>query len=238
MLKVEHLRAFYGKAQALEDISFEVNQGEIICILGNNGAGKSTTLMSISGVMKQKEGVIHFKGSDIGKKQPHEIVALGISQVPEGRRIFPTLTVEENLKMGGFLKKRIDKEKIAEIYELFPRLKERKNQLGGSLSGGEQQMLAIGRALISEPQLLMLDEPSLGLAPQIIDMIFDSIISLRKRGMTILLIEQNAELALEVSDRAYVIELGRTVLTADSETLRKDRSIQSIYMGQQHLLHG
>ncbi|WP_019121555.1 ABC transporter ATP-binding protein [Brevibacillus massiliensis] len=238
MLKVEHLIAYYGNAQALEDISFEVNQGEIICILGNNGAGKSTTLMSISGVIRQKEGLIEFNHTDISKKQPHEIVSLGISQVPEGRRIFPTLTVEENLKMGGFLKKRIDQTKIEEIFRLFPRLKERRNQLGGSLSGGEQQMLAIGRALISEPKLLMLDEPSLGLAPQIIDMIFDSIISLRKAGMTILLIEQNVELALEVSDRAYVIELGRTVLTGDSETLRKDRSIQSIYMGQQHLLHG
>ncbi|MFM1653338.1 ABC transporter ATP-binding protein [Brevibacillus sp. B_LB10_24] len=238
MLKVEHLKAYYGNAQALEDISFEVNQGEIICILGNNGAGKSTTLMSISGVMKRKEGLIEFQHTDISKRHPHEIVSLGISQVPEGRRIFPTLTVEENLRMGGFLKKRISSTKIEEIFQLFPRLKERRNQLGGSLSGGEQQMLAIGRALIGEPKLLMLDEPSLGLAPQIIDMIFDSIISLRKAGMTILLIEQNVELALEVSDRAYVIELGRTVLTGDSDTLRKDRSIQSIYMGQQHVLHG
>jgi branched-chain amino acid transport system ATP-binding protein len=236
MLKVERLKAWYGNAPALEDISFEVRQGEIVCILGNNGAGKSTTLMSISGVIRQKEGLIEFCQTDIGKKQPHEIVSYGISQVPEGRRIFPTLTVEENLKMGGFRKKRIDKAKIEEIFELFPRLKERRKQLGGSLSGGEQQMLAIGRALISEPKLLMLDEPSLGLAPQIIDMIFDSIVSLRKAGMTILLIEQNAELALEVSDRAYVIELGRTVLTGDSETLRKDQTVQSIYMGRQHVL--
>lgn len=232
MLNVENLQAFYGNAQALEDISFTVNEGEIVCLIGNNGAGKSTTLMSISGIIKQKQGLIHFNGEDISKLPAHKIVSKGIIQVPEGRRIFPTLTVEENLKIGGFLKGRITKARLEEIYSIFPRLKERRKQLGGSLSGGEQQMLAIGRAMIGEPKLLMLDEPSLGLAPQIIDMIFDSIIALRKSGMTILLIEQNAELALDVSDRAYVVELGRCVLSGECEVLRKDQQIQSIYLGQ------
>ena len=232
MLKIENLKAFYGHSQALEEISFAVSQGEIVCLIGNNGAGKSTTLMSISGIVKQKEGVIEFNGENISRLQPHQIVEKGIIQVPEGRRIFPTLTVQENLKMGGFLKGKVSKEKIEEIYELFPRLKERRNQRGGSLSGGEQQMLAIGRAIIGEPKLLMLDEPSLGLAPQIIDMIFDSIISLRKSGTTILLIEQNVELALDVADRAYVIELGRCVLSGECATLRNNQQIQSIYLGQ------
>jgi len=232
MLKVENLQAFYGNAQALEDISFTVNQGEIVCLIGNNGAGKSTTLMSINGIVKKKTGTIEFNGEDITRLPAHKIVSRGIIQVPEGRRIFPTLTVEENLKIGGFLKGKVAKSKLEEIYSTFPRLKERRKQLGGSLSGGEQQMLAIGRAIIGEPQLLMLDEPSLGLAPQIIDMIFDSIVALREKGTTILLIEQNAELALEVSDRAYVIELGRCVLSGESEALRDDQNIQSIYLGQ------
>jgi len=187
--------------------------------------------MSISGIVKQKKGTIIFNGEDITRLPPHQIVSRGIIQVPEGRRIFTTLTVEENLKLGGFLKRRVTKSRIEEIYSIFPRLKERRNQLGGSLSGGEQQMLAIGRAMIGEPKLLMLDEPSLGLAPQIIDMIFDSIIALRKAGTTILLIEQNAELALDVSDRAYVIELGRCVLSGECEALRNDQKIQSIYLG-------
>lgn len=231
MLNVEHLQAFYGNAQALEDISFMLNEGEIVCLIGNNGAGKSTTLMAISGIVKQKQGTILFNGEDISRLPPHQIVSRGIIQVPEGRRIFTTLTVEENLKMGGFLKRKVTKSRLEEIYSIFPRLKERRNQLGGSLSGGEQQMLAIGRAMIGEPKLLMLDEPSLGLAPQIIDMIFDSIIALRKAGTTILLIEQNAELALDVSDRAYVIELGRSVLSGSCEALRNDQKIQSIYLG-------
>ena len=231
MLNVENLQAFYGNAQALEDINFTLNEGEIVCLIGNNGAGKSTTLMSISGIVKQKKGTIIFNGEDITRLPPHQIVSRGIIQVPEGRRIFTTLTVEENLKLGGFLKRRVTKSRIEEIYSIFPRLKERRNQLGGSLSGGEQQMLAIGRAMIGEPKLLMLDEPSLGLAPQIIDMIFDSIIALRKAGTTILLIEQNAELALDVSDRAYVIELGRCVLSGECEALRNDQKIQSIYLG-------
>ncbi|MEK5444626.1 MULTISPECIES: ABC transporter ATP-binding protein [unclassified Fredinandcohnia] len=231
MLNVENLQAFYGNAQALEDINFTLNEGEIVCLIGNNGAGKSTTLMSISGIVKQKKGTIIFNGEDITRLPPHQIVSRGIIQVPEGRRIFTTLTVEENLKLGGFLKRKVTKSRIEEIYSIFPRLKERRNQLGGSLSGGEQQMLAIGRAMIGEPKLLMLDEPSLGLAPQIIDMIFDSIIALRKAGTTILLIEQNAELALDVSDRAYVIELGRCVLSGECEALRNDQKIQSIYLG-------
>lgn len=187
--------------------------------------------MSISGIVKQRSGEILFNNENIIGLAPHKIVAKGISQVPEGRRIFPTLTVEENLKSGAFLKPKLPKAKYEEVYDLFPRLKERRKQLGGSMSGGEQQMLAIGRAIINDPLLLMLDEPSLGLAPQVIDAIFDAIVVLRKKGLTVLLIEQNANLALEVSDRAYVMELGQVVLSGSCEELRSNDKIQEIYLG-------
>ncbi len=232
LLKVENLRAGYGQIEALHGVDLEINSGEIVCLIGNNGAGKSTTLMSISGIVKQKTGRIAFRDEEMISLAPHKIVAKGISQVPEGRRIFPTLTVEENLRAGGFLHPKRNKEKMEEVFELFPRLKERRRQLGGSMSGGEQQMLAIGRAMVNEPSLLMMDEPSLGLAPQIIDSIFEAALALRSRGMTILLIEQNANLALDVSDRAYVMELGRIVLSGTASELKHDRKVQEIYLGK------
>lgn len=232
LLKVENLRAGYGQIEALHGVDLEINSGEIVCLIGNNGAGKSTTLMSISGIVKQKTGRIAFRDEEMTSLAPHKIVAKGISQVPEGRRIFPTLTVEENLRAGGFLHPKRNKEKMEEVFELFPRLKERRRQLGGSMSGGEQQMLAIGRAMVNEPSLLMMDEPSLGLAPQIIDSIFEAALALRSRGMTILLIEQNANLALDVSDRAYVMELGRIVLSGTASELKHDSKVQEIYLGK------
>ncbi|PZE21528.1 ABC transporter ATP-binding protein [Paenibacillus xerothermodurans] len=232
MLNVKDLRAGYGQVEALRSVDMEVKKGEIVCLIGNNGAGKTTTLMSISGIVKQRSGTILFNGENIIGLPPHKIVAKGISQVPEGRRIFPTLTVEENLRTGAFLKPKLPKEKYEAVYDLFPRLKERRRQLGGSMSGGEQQMLAIGRAIINDPLLLMLDEPSLGLAPQIIDSIFDAIVTLRNGGLTVLLIEQNANLALEISDRAYVMELGRVALSGHSQELTNNNSIQEIYLGR------
>jgi branched-chain amino acid transport system ATP-binding protein len=232
MLSVRNLHAGYGQVEALRSVSLDVTKGEIVCLIGNNGAGKSTTLMSISGIVKKRSGEILFNDENIIGLQPHKIVEKGISQVPEGRRIFPTLTVEENLRAGAFLKPKLPKNKYEAVYDLFPRLKERRKQLGGSMSGGEQQMLAIGRAIINDPLLLMLDEPSLGLAPQVIDSIFDAIVTLRKNGLTVLLIEQNANLALDVSDRAYVMELGQVVLSGDAEELRSNDKIQEIYLGK------
>lgn len=232
MLSVQDLHAGYGQVEALRSVNLDVHKGEIVCLIGNNGAGKSTTLMSISGIVKKRSGQIQFNGENILGLAPHKIVAKGISQVPEGRRIFPTLTVEENLRAGAFLKPKLPKEKYEEVYDLFPRLKERRKQLGGSMSGGEQQMLAIGRAIVNEPKLLMLDEPSLGLAPQIIDSIFEAIVTLRNKGLTVLLIEQNANLALDVSDRAYVMELGQVVLSGSCQELRKNNKIQEIYLGR------
>jgi branched-chain amino acid transport system ATP-binding protein len=232
MLSIRNLHAGYGQVEALRSVSLDVTKGEIVCLIGNNGAGKSTTLMSISGIVKKKSGEILFNDENIIGLQPHKIVEKGISQVPEGRRIFPTLTVEENLRAGAFLKPKLPKNKYEQVYDLFPRLKERRKQLGGSMSGGEQQMLAIGRAIINDPLLLMLDEPSLGLAPQVIDSIFDAIVTLRKNGLTVLLIEQNANLALDVSDRAYVMELGQVVLSGDAEELKSNNKIQEIYLGK------
>ncbi|MBP1155350.1 branched-chain amino acid transport system ATP-binding protein [Paenibacillus sp. PvR052] len=232
MLSVQDLHAGYGQVEALRSVNMDVKKGEIVCLIGNNGAGKSTTLMSISGIVKKRSGQIMFNGENILGLPPHKIVAKGISQVPEGRRIFPTLTVEENLKAGAFLKPKLPKEKYEAVYELFPRLKERRKQLGGSMSGGEQQMLAIGRAIVNDPMLLMLDEPSLGLAPQIIESIFDAIVTLRKNGLTVLLIEQNANLALDVSDRAYVMELGQVVLSGSCQELKNNNKIQEIYLGR------
>lgn len=232
MLSVHDLKAYYGEAQALQGIELAIEEGEIVCLIGNNGAGKSTTLMSISGTLKKKTGSIKFCEDEISNLSAHKIVARGISLVPEGRRIFATLTVEENIKMGAFLNKKKFKEKITEIYDMFPVLKKYRSKLGGSLSGGEQQMLAIGRALIGEPKLLMLDEPSLGLAPQIIDNIFDAIVSLRKKGLTVFLVEQNADLALDVSDRAYVIELGKVVLSGTSGDIKNNQQVQNVYLGK------
>jgi branched-chain amino acid transport system ATP-binding protein len=238
MLNVKNLHAGYGQVEALRSVNLEVKKGEIVCLIGNNGAGKSTTLMSISGVVKQRSGEIMFDGENIIGLPAHKIVAKGISLVPEGRRIFPTLTVEENLRAGAFLKPKLPKENYEKVFELFPRLKERRRQLGGSMSGGEQQMLAIGRAIINDPKLLMLDEPSLGLAPQIIDSIFDAVVTLRNSGLTVLLIEQNANLALDVSDRAYVMELGKIMLSGTSQELKNDSKIQEIYLGKKSYTEG
>ena len=224
---------FYGPIHALKGISFAVNEGEIVTLIGSNGAGKSTTLSAITGLVKSSSGMITFYGNDITKLAPCKIVKQRISLSPEGREVFPALTVEENLRLGCFT--RGDKGEICEsfdrVYELFPRLKERIRQTAGTLSGGEQQMLAIGRALMSRPLLLLLDEPSMGLAPNLVLMIFDLIVSINKQGTTILLIEQNANMALSIADRAYVLETGRIVIEGRSSDLAKDPRVKNAYLG-------
>jgi branched-chain amino acid transport system ATP-binding protein len=234
MLHINNVEAYYGNIQALSGISLDINEGEIITLIGANGAGKSTTLMTISGVVPARTGEILFKGQDISKLKPEEIVKLGVCQVPEGRHIFPNLTVAENLDMGAFL--RNDKAEIKKDLEyvlgLFPRLAERINQQGGTLSGGEQQMLAISRALMARPQLLLLDEPSMGLAPIIIRQIFDILKQINEEhNTTIFLVEQNANLALQIADRGYVIENGRIVMQDDAQALLKNDDLKKAYLG-------
>ncbi len=233
MLKVRNLHCEYGAIRALKGIDLDVPEHSIVCLLGSNGAGKSTLVNSIAGLVPSKEGQVDFQGHDITNKDPHKIVNLGISLAPEGREVFPALTVEENLRMGAFIVR--DKLKIKEgyerCYELFPRLLERKGQQAGTLSGGEQQMLAIGRALMSNPKLLLLDEPSLGLAPTIVLQIFGLVQRIRELGTTILLIEQNANMALQVSDHAYVLENGKVSMEGPAETVSKDERIRKIYLG-------
>ncbi len=234
MLKLNNVQTFYGNIQALKNVSIEVSKGEIITLIGANGAGKSTTLMSISGLTPPRHGEIIFEGQNIHRLSPDKIVALGICQVPEGRRIFPYLTVSENLDMGAFL--RTDKNEIKNdveyIYELFPLLAERRNQAGGTLSGGEQQMLAISRALMSKPRLLLLDEPSLGLAPIIIRQIFEIIKKInQENNTTIFLVEQNANLALKVAHRGYVMENGRITLTDSAPNLLANDKVREAYLG-------
>ncbi|HKK90273.1 MAG TPA: ABC transporter ATP-binding protein [Desulfobacteraceae bacterium] len=234
MLKLENINTYYGKIQALKNISMEVTQGEIIALIGANGAGKSTTLMTISGVVPAREGDIRFQGKSIRGMAPDRIVALGISQVPEGRRIFPYLTVLENLDMGTFLRKDTEgiKEDMDYIFELFPILAERRHQAGGTLSGGEQQMLAISRAIMSKPELLLLDEPSLGLAPIITKQIFDIIKKINKESnTTIFLVEQNANLALKVADRGYVMETGAITMTDTGANLMANEDVKKAYLG-------
>lgn len=232
MLELRNIDVYYGNIHALKNISLKVNNGEIVTLIGANGAGKSTTLKTISGLIKPKKGEVIFKGKNISSLNPSEIVKLGISHVPEGRRIFSNMTVMENLEMGAFIRK--DTKNIADDYEkifsLFPRLKERKKQMAGTLSGGEQQMLAIGRALMSKPKLLLLDEPSMGLAPLIVKEIFSIIGSINKLGTTVLLVEQNANMALRASDRAYIIKNGRIELEGDSKVLLNDESIKKAYL--------
>ena len=227
VLTVDNINVYYGAIHAIKGISFDVNRGEIVTLIGANGAGKSTTLHTISGT-----GDIEFLESSISHVPAHKIVGMGISHVPEGRRIFQGLTVEENLQMGAFVTK---KDRIAHnleyVYEQFPRLKERTSQIAGTLSGGEQQMLAMGRALMSDPELLMLDEPSMGLAPILVDQIFDIIVNLNKAGTTILLVEQNAQMALSVADRAYVIETGRITLSGTGEELARSEAVKKAYLG-------
>jgi len=234
MLKLSHVDTFYGNIQALKSISIEVGQGEIIALIGANGAGKSTTLMTISGIVPPRTGDIIFKGQPIQGTAPDKIVSMGISQVPEGRRIFPYLTVMENLDMGTFLRKDTEgiKQDMAYIFDLFPILAERRNQAGGTLSGGEQQMLAISRAIMTKPDLLLLDEPSLGLAPIVTRQIFDIIKKInQENNTTILLVEQNANLALKVADRGYVMETGAITLTDTGENLLTNTDVKKAYLG-------
>ncbi len=234
LLKVDNLHTSYGKIEALKGISIEVNEGEIVTLIGANGAGKSTTLKTISGQIAPKDGVIEFEGSNVAGMPAHKVTALGIVQVPEGRRIFPRMTVKENLELGAFLRK--DKDGINDaferVFELFPRLKERIGQKGGTLSGGEQQMLAMGRGLMSKPKLLMLDEPSMGLAPVVVETIFEIVETLNKDGITILLVEQNAHMALSIADRGYVLETGNIKLTGPGEELLANEDVRKAYLGE------
>lgn len=233
LLEVKDLQVYYGVIQALKGISFEVNEGEIVTLIGANGAGKTTTMQSIIGLIPTRGGSVVFDGQDITKTPCHKIVHLGMAQVPEGRRIFQELTVYENLLMGGFSQK--DKAQIKadieKIYERFPRLSERRNQIAGTLSGGEQQMLAMGRAMMSHPKLLLLDEPSMGLSPLLVDQVFELIKDFRNDGTTVLLVEQNAGKSLAISDRAYVLELGEIVLSGTGAELAASEEVKKAYLG-------
>ena len=233
MLKVENLKVQYGMIEAIKGISFEVNDGEIVTLIGANGAGKTTTMHAISGLVKPASGSITLNGKELTKTAPHKILQLGLAQVPEGRRIFAQQTVEENLSLGAYLRK--DKEGIAkdleEVFTLFPRLKERRAQLAGTLSGGEQQMLAMGRALMSQPSIILMDEPSMGLSPLLVSEIFHIIEEINRKGTTVLLVEQNAKRALAIADRAYVLETGRITLSGTGEELANDARVRAAYLG-------
>jgi branched-chain amino acid transport system ATP-binding protein len=233
LLELQNIQSFYGSIQALHGVSLDVNQHEIVTLIGANGAGKSTTLRTISGLLRPRLGQVVFEGKTIHERPPHEIVSLGICQVPEGRRIFPRMTVKENLEMGAFA--RTDKSGIAadmdRVLSLFPRLKERLTQRGGTLSGGEQQMLAISRALMSSPRILLLDEPSMGLAPILVETIFETLREINRQGGTILLVEQNALMALDIAHRGYVLESGRIVLHGSAAELRNNEAVQRSYLG-------
>ena len=232
ILKVDDINVYYGSIHAIKGVSFEVNEGEIVTLIGANGAGKSTTLNTISGLLHSKTGSITFMGENLGKVPCHKIVSKGLALVPEGRRVFLQMTVQENLEMGAFTQggKTMDAD-LERVYEQFPRLKERMKQVAGTLSGGEQQTLAMGRALMSHPKLLMLDEPSMGLAPILVDQIFDIIQELHKAGTTILLVEQNAQAALSVADRGYVLETGKVVTTGTGHELLESPAIKKAYLG-------
>jgi branched-chain amino acid transport system ATP-binding protein len=232
MLEVEDVHTFYGNIEALKGISLTVEEGEIVTLIGSNGAGKSTTLRSISGLTPPRVGSIRFKGKPIGETPPQEIVQRGISLSPEGRKIFPRMTVRENLDLGAYLRRDADiQTDLDRVFDLFPRLKEREKQKAGTMSGGEQQMLAMGRALMARPQMLLLDEPSMGLAPVLVERIYETVEEINKQGTTILLVEQNANFALGVSNRAYVLEVGTITLSDDSEKLRENPEVQRAYLG-------
>ena len=233
MLKIDNINLYYGGIHALKDLSLDVKKGEIVTLIGANGAGKTSTLRAISGLEPIKSGTISYKASPINKVPAHKIVSLGLSHVPEGRKIFANLTVLENLELGAYLRKDKEIQKDMEmVFSKFPRLKEREKQQAGTLSGGEQQMLAIGRALMNRPEMLILDEPSMGLAPLVVKDIFNTIVEINKSGTTILLVEQNANMALSISDRAYVLETGKIVLSGDAKELLEDDSIKSAYLGE------
>lgn len=234
MLEINNLHVFYGNIHALKGVNLNVNEGEIVCLIGANGSGKTTTLQSVSGLIPKKEGSVTFEGKEITKTKSHQITRLGIAQVPEGRRVFTGLSVLDNLRLGAYILSSKDKrieEDIEKIYHRFPVLSERRNQLAGTLSGGEQQMLAMGRALMSRPRLILLDEPSMGLSPLFVEKIFDVIKQLKSDGVTVLLVEQNANIALSISDRAYVLETGKIVTTGSSKELMNDSSIKEAYLG-------
>jgi branched-chain amino acid transport system ATP-binding protein len=233
MLEVENVHTYYGNIHALKGISLTVEEGEIVTLIGGNGAGKSTTLKTISGLLRPRMGHVRLSGKDLEQYPPHEIVTLGVVQVPEGRRVFGQLTVTENLEMGAYSRRdqgEIGKD-IERVFTLFPRLRERRNQVAGTLSGGEQQMLAIGRALMAQPKVLLLDEPSMGLAPVLVDSIFSTIRRLHEQGTTILLVEQNARKALQVANRGYVLQTGQVVLSDTAEALQRNPIVQKAYLG-------
>jgi branched-chain amino acid transport system ATP-binding protein len=234
LLALDDVHSYYGNIHALKGISLHVNEGEVVTLIGSNGAGKSTTIRTISGIMHPRQGSIKLNGEEIGHTPAHHLVSRGICQAPEGRRIFPRLSVIENLEMGAFA--RTDKASIQAdlemVFELFPRLKERVKQFGGTLSGGEQQMLAIGRALMGKPSLLLLDEPSMGLAPVLVETIFETIVRINKAGTTVLLVEQNALIALEVAKRGYVLQTGEIVLHESAEVLRENEMVRKAYLGE------
>ena len=233
MLEVKDLEVYYGMIQAIKGISFEVNQGEVIALIGANGAGKTTTLHTITGLLSPKKGSVVFEGTDITKIPAHKIVSMGMAHVPEGRRVFAELSVYENLKMGAYTRKDKNEieESLANVYKRFPRLEERRNQMAGTLSGGEQQMLAMGRALMSKPKIILMDEPSMGLSPRLVDQVFDTIVSINKSGTTIMLVEQNANQALRVAKRGYVIETGEIVLSDDADKLLSNPQVKEAYLG-------
>ena len=234
LLEVQDIQVYYGMIQALKGVSFSVNEGEVIALIGANGAGKTTTLHTVTGLLRAKSGHIIYDGQDITKVPPHKIVTMGMAHVPEGRRIFQQLSVLENLKLGAYTRK--DKSEIAStlkmVYERFPRLEERKNQVAGTLSGGEQQMLAMGRALMSKPRIILMDEPSMGLSPLLVSEIFDIIKVINESGTTVLLVEQNAKKALSIADRAYVLETGKITLSGDAKDLINDESVKKAYLGE------
>ena len=231
MLKVDDLHVYYGAIHAIKGISFEVKEGEIVALIGANGAGKSTILKTISGLMHPRSGSITFAGQDIVRMEAHKLVPLGLAQVPEGRRIFLQMTVQENLEMGSYINRDVSQADLDMVFDYFPRLKERRKQVAGTLSGGEQQMLAMSRALMSHPKLMMLDEPSMGLAPILVDQIFQIIQELHKNGTTILLVEQNARKALQIADRAYVLETGNITLSGTGAELASSDAVKKAYLG-------
>ena len=232
LLEVKDIHTYYGNIQALKGISLTVEEGEIVTMIGSNGAGKSTTLRSISGLTPPREGSISFEGNEIGETPPQDIVSMGISQSPEGRKCFARMTVRENLELGAFLRRddRVEKD-LKRVFDLFPRLEEREKQKAGTMSGGEQQMLAIGRALMADPKLLLLDEPSMGIAPILVERIYETIAQINEQGMTILLVEQNANFALGVSKRGYVLETGEVALSDEAAKLRDNPEVQKAYLG-------